>query len=401
MTSRVIGAVLLIVGTSLGGGMLALPMATAAAGYWYSMGLFIAIWVLTLIAAGYTLEASMYLPEGSHFVSMARRTWGRFGALFVGFLLFSFLYMVLSAYTASGGGLVSLLVSRFHGNWPSWLHTVLFTLLFSIILYRGVLTVDWVNRGLMLVKCSAYVMLVIMMLPGAHLQALSVAPGSGITHLSGALLVVMTAFGFGGSIPTIRSYCRSHQRSLIKALVVGSLIPLICYLLWDWAVQGTVPSAGPGGLIELAHSSHAVVGMTLALEKHYPGHVIPTAISWFTSLCVTTSYLGVGVGLVDLAADTLSIDRNSSRMWIPTVVATVPPMILVLMDPGLFMRALAYAGVLCVLLLTVCPMLMVWRGRYVHQLTADFQMPGGRRLLFPITAFSVCLFGFMCYFLFS
>jgi len=395
MTSRIIGGILLIVGTSLGGGMLALPMATAAGGYWHALFLFVAVWAVTLIAAFYILEACMYLPEGSHFVSAARHTWGEKTALLVGGLLWFFLYVLLSGYTAGGSGLVQVLVEHYHGAWPQWAYTLCFSLVFGVILYRGVSTVDWVNRGLMGLKLLAYIVLVISMVPSTHLL---VDPHVPISHLSGAILVVVTAFGFGGSVPTVRNYCQSRVPALVKTLVIGSFIPLVCYLLWDWVVQGNIPTHGEHGLIAMAHAPHAVASLTTTLASNQTsGRVAVSAIHWFMSLCVTTSFLGVGIGLVDFIADALSIDRKGTYAWLPTVLAVVPPMLVVMLAPGLFMRAIVYAGALCVLLLVLLPALMVWRGRYERGLSADFTVFGGRTLVAMIIAIGLILFAFSCY----
>lgn len=395
MTSRIIGGILLIVGTSLGGGMLALPMATAAGGYWHALFLFMTVWAVTLIAAFYILEACMYLPEGSHFVSAARHTWGKKTALLVGGLLWFFLYVLLSGYTAGGSGLVQVLVEHYHGVWPGWLYTLFFSSVFGLILYRGVSAVDWVNRGLMGLKLLAYIVLVISMAPSTHLNVDAHLP---LHHLSGAILVVVTAFGFGGSVPTVRNYCQSNVSALIKTLVAGSFIPLVCYLLWDWVVQGNIPAHGEHGLIAMAHAPHAVATLTTTLASNQAsGRLAESAIHWFMSLCVTTSFLAVGIGLVDFIADALSIDRNGKYAFLPTVLAVLPPMFVVMVAPGLFMRAIVYAGALCVLLLVLLPALMVWRGRYVRGLSSDFTVFGGRGLLATIIAMGLILFAFSCY----
>ena len=55
MTSRFIGGILLIVGTSIGGGMLALPVANAAVGFWQSSAFLFICWALMTAGALYIL----------------------------------------------------------------------------------------------------------------------------------------------------------------------------------------------------------------------------------------------------------------------------------------------------------------------------------------------------------
>ena len=64
MHSRFIGGLLLIIGTSIGGGMLALPVANAASGFWNSTIFLILCWLLMTLGAFFILEVNLYLPRG-------------------------------------------------------------------------------------------------------------------------------------------------------------------------------------------------------------------------------------------------------------------------------------------------------------------------------------------------
>ena len=94
MKSKVFGGVLLIVGTSIGGGMLALPMAAAAGGFYHSIILFLGAWLVTVLAAFYTLEVNLWLPEDTNLISMAKVTLGRPGQL-ITWISYLLLYTLL------------------------------------------------------------------------------------------------------------------------------------------------------------------------------------------------------------------------------------------------------------------------------------------------------------------
>jgi tyrosine-specific transport protein len=81
MRSKFIGGVLLIVGTSIGGGMLALPVVNAASGFWQSSLLLILCWALMTVGALFILEVNLYLPPGKNMVSMAAATLGKPGLI--------------------------------------------------------------------------------------------------------------------------------------------------------------------------------------------------------------------------------------------------------------------------------------------------------------------------------
>ena len=71
-------------------------------------------------------------------------------------------------------------------------------------------------------------------------------------------MVIVTSFSYATIVPTLRSYFKSNVNALRLTIAIGSLIPLMCYLLWDMAVQGSLVSNGAHGLIRMAVSGHSV-----------------------------------------------------------------------------------------------------------------------------------------------
>ncbi len=57
--------------------------------------------------------------------------------------------------------------------------------------------------------------------------------------------------------------------------------------------------------------------------------------------------------------------------------------------PGIFIHALAYAGVFCVMLLILLPVAMLYRGRYQLQKDGEQIVPGGRVALIASSLFGL------------
>ncbi|MCB1827693.1 MAG: tryptophan/tyrosine permease, partial [Coxiellaceae bacterium] len=241
MKSKIFGGVLLIVGTSLGAGMLALPLVTAAGGYGHSLWLFLATWLLTVFAAFLLLEVTLWLPEETNLISMARATLGLPGQLLTWFIYLLLLYSLLSAYISGGSDLLQGILASFHIKTPDWVDSIIFTAILGGIVYHDIKVVDWTNRLLMIVKMSAYVILVLLILPHVHLHHLA---GGQFMLLSSAVMVVVTAFGYSVIIPSLRRYFNSNVSALRLTIALGSFGALLCYLLWDFVVQGSVSSGG-------------------------------------------------------------------------------------------------------------------------------------------------------------
>lgn len=378
MINKVIGGILLIIGTSIGGGMLALPMATAAGGFYHSILLFVSVWAVTMLAGFYTLEVNLWLPPGSNLVSMARETLGRIGQVVTWLAYLLLLYTLLSAYMAGGSDLFFSLLKMAGIDSPHWLDAILFALVLGSILFFGVCAVDWANRGLMSVKLIAYFILLVLIAPNIDFSRLSQGH---VYLLSSAVMVVMTAFGYTIIIPTLRSYFNSHVNALRLTIAVGSLIPLLCYLMWDFVIQGSLASQGGDGLAQMAVSGHAVSNLTNALAVRLHSHTISVTIHFFTSICIATSFLGVSLCLTDFLADGLGVKKQGKARWLVMKLTLLPPLVIVLFFPGIFILSLGYAGILCVVLLTLIPALMVWSGRYIKREATGYRVFGGKWLL--------------------
>src|SRR3990167_4248111 len=203
MNSRFIGGLLLIIGTSIGGGMLALPIANAATGFWQSTFFLILCWIIMTLGALFILEANLYLPPGKDMVSMAQATLGRSGLLTAWLTYLALLYSLLCAYLSGGADVISSLMAYVHIQLPNWLAATIFISIFGLIVYKGIHSVDLVNRGLMCGKLSIYIILVVLIAPKIQLQHLY---GGHYQAIVGNIMILITSFGFAIIVPNLRVY---------------------------------------------------------------------------------------------------------------------------------------------------------------------------------------------------
>lgn len=386
MGKNLIGGILLIVGTSIGGGMLALPMAVAAGSYAHASGLFLFVWVLMTISALFILEVNLWFPEGSNLISMARNSLGRFASAVTWLVYLVLYYTLLSAYTAGGADIVSQL-SHYVGVPPhSILNRIIFSIIMAFILYFGVVVVDHVNRVLMYFKLVMYVVLVAALFP--KIKALYLWEGH-FWQIKSAVMVVVTSFGYGAIIPTLRSYFKGDVKQLRLAIIIGSFIPLVCYLLWNLVVRGSMSGSQ---LLIWSHQDRALTQMTESLANLASSHWLSTATQLFTTLCVSTSFLGVALGLTDFVADGLKVKKQGWALWLVLALTVLPPLIAVIIDPAIFIPALVFAGLLCIYLLMFLPSLMTYMGRYHHQgMAKGYRVFGGKLLVSTVLVISVGL----------
>lgn len=388
--SKLIGGVLLIVGTSIGGGMLALPVATAPAGMFNSVSFLIACWLLMTIGAFLILEVNLRLPAGSNIISMAKSTLGLPGQIIAWISYLCLLYSLLSAYISGGSDVFNGLLQVAHIHLPAWITSILFTSLFSLIVYSGIRAVDYVNRGLMFGKLGVYLLLIVIISPHIDISKLN---GGHIQAIGGSLMILITSFGFASIVPSLRDYFESDIHSLRKVILIGSLIPLLCYIVWNAVIMGVVEHQQ---LLTLANSEHATSGLTRALNQNMHNEWITGFFEFFTSICMITAFLGVSLGLFDFLADGLQLKKSGLQGQYTLALTFIPPLAIVLFNPGIYLHALSYAGICCVILLLLLPAIMAWRGRLFDK-NNQALVPGGTITLMLVAtiAFSLLLFIFL------
>lgn len=374
-----LGGTLLVAGTSIGAGMLALPVMTSLGGFWPSLVIYLFCWLFMMSTGLLLLEAALWTEGETNLVSMASLTLGKPGKI-AAWCLYIFLFYTLTLAYMVGGG--NLLLNILPFSWPDWAGPLLFTLIFAPFVYLGAKVVGQLNAILMVGLIATFCLFVIFGAPYVRVEKLHYRNWSLILL---ALPISFTAFAYQGIVPTLVSYFHRDAKKARFAIIVGSFIPLVIYIIWQWLILGIVPTFGPGGLAEAMERGESAVQ---PLDRFINNSVLDDLANAFGIFALLTSFLGVALGLVDFVADGLQMKKTVlNKIWLCLIVF-VPPLLVGLRFPDIFLNALDYAGGLgCALLLGLLPILMVWVGRYRLKLTSSYSLPGGKLLLLGLTAF--------------
>lgn len=379
--NKVAGGSLLIAGTAIGAGMLGLPLSIGASGFYNSLSLFFLSCVLMVIVAFLLMELYMWFDEEINITTAAKITLGRVGEV-AGSL--SFLWLLLSinaAYISGGSDLVaSLLPSGLEGFSKPVIGGIFVSVL-GLFVYLGTGTVDFINRFMMIGLFGSYFTLVVLSIP--HIDTSLYAQGD-TKYLTYTWPVVITSFAFQFVIPTLKSYMNNDTRALGWSIVIGTIIPLVFFLVWVSVILGVLPYSGIEGISGLLGTEHEVSGLSVALQMKVGNAIIPNAVRFFSIFALITSLFGVSLSLCDYFSDLLhQVNPKFNNRLVVTVLALLPPFLFTLVYPNGFMMALRYAAVAIAILLGILPVLMVWSGRYYKKLPKPgaFRVPGGKPLL--------------------
>ncbi len=390
MKSKMLGGVLLIAGTCIGGGMLGLPIATAQGGIVNSTILFVLCWTLMTFTALLTLEVNLCFPKNSNVITMAKATLGVPGALLCWTIYLFFLYALVSAYIAGGQDVLHGLLSVISFNVPIWLCGVFFVFLFGAVVMAGIKHVDLFNRLLMFIKLGS--VLLLMILIAMHIDPVNYEKGS-VTLLLPALTVAITSFGFSIIVPSLRNYFGDDIKKLRFAILLGSFIPLVFYIAWIGVIFGLVPLSGELGLERLINANQPVTGLLDSITYYIPTDKIAILARTFTSICILTAFACVSLGLSDYLADGFNLANEGKDKWFVTLATFLPPLLIVIFYPKAFILFLSIAGLLCVLLQALLPAIMSWHCRYIKKIPMEYKVFGGKPALILAILTSIVVIG--------
>jgi len=354
-TNKFFGGVLLIAGTSVGAGMLAMPVMSSFCGFIPSFILLILFWAFMLLTAYLFLEVNLSMKGEVNMVSMAEKTLGQTGKVICWITYLLLLYSLTAAYIAGSAPIFTeILQVVTDNNAPEWVGPLPLIIVFGIFVYLGTKPVDYINRLLMLGLVVSYIILVFFVPQHIRLEYLKhLAPKTMLL----AVPIMTTSFGYHIIIPTLTTYMRHNVKKLRLMILVGSLIPVSVYILWELLILGTIPMEGDLGLFNTWLQSKPV---TISLMNTIQNPWIATGAEAFTFFAIITSFLGVSLSLSDFLRDGLRIKKTHVGRFFVCLLTFGPPLLFVYTYQRGFYLALEFAAAFVAILLVLYPALMTW-----------------------------------------
>ncbi|KAG6758489.1 hypothetical protein POTOM_038842 [Populus tomentosa] len=361
-------AVALIIGTSIGSGMLALPQKASPAGVIPSSICMIACWGFLLIEALLLVEINVGLrrkqgkneDEGELEVisirTMAQETLGDWGGTLATITYVFLGYTSMIAYSSKSGEILFHLV-----NLPESVSSCLFTTIFTVLVsVGGTQATDQVNQWL---TASMIGLLLAIEVIAVAFGGWSGLEGSGDWGKVPATIPVMIfALVYHDLAPVLCAYLGGDLKRLRTSILLGSIVPLLALLVWDAIALG------------LSAQADQVVDPVLLMSERWSG--VSYMLEAFSLLAVATSLIGTLLGFLEFLKEQL---KNLSRVSKATrtlqgewwernkinftakALAVAPTLVVSTIVPDAFSAATDIAGGYCMTILYgVLPPAMAW-----------------------------------------
>lgn len=368
---NVLGGALLVAGSCIGAGMLALPIVTGMSGFFCSTILFLLAWGFMTSTALLLVEANGWFHEKINFLSLLDHTIGR-SSKAVGWITYLFLfYALLVAYISGTGTLfASFFYSFFHLQIPDGIGSVALIVLFGWVVYLGTRSVDLCNRFLMSIKILFFGLLVLFSITYVNPQLLLHVD---FMYMPKSFPLLIIAFGFQNMVPSLTNYMKGDLKRVRLSVVVGSLMAFAVYLIWEFIVLGILPLDQIKESLQTGRDSSQALSLFLNLTQ------IKIWAGGLAFFAILTSFFSQALSLVHFLADGFKITRKKYEPLSLCLLAFCPPLLFALCYSHLFFKALSFAGGICaVILYGILPVIMVWIGRYHKAMKGAYRFPFGK-----------------------
>ncbi|KAL2549533.1 Tryptophan/tyrosine permease [Forsythia ovata] len=368
------GAVALIIGTSIGSGILALPKKTSPAGLLPSSISLTICWGFLLIEALLLVEINVGLLrkkklkveedelEVISIRTMAQEALGEWGGALATVTYVFLGYTSMVAYSSKSGEILYHLI-----NLPESVSGVLFTALFTILIsVGGTRATDQVNQWL----TTSMIGLLI------SIEVLAIVfggwPG---TETSGdwekvpaTIPVMIFSLVFHDLVPVLCAYLGGDLRRVRTSVLLGSVVPLVALLFWNAIALGLSSQA-----------NEVTDPVELLMSVRWSG--LSFMVEAFSLLAVGTSLIGTFLGFSEFFKEQLNnlflrspstqfLEKsNSIYYWwrrnkislTATAMVIVPSLLVSTTVPDAFSAATDIAGGYCMTMLYgILPPAMAW-----------------------------------------
>lgn len=265
----------MITGMTIGAGILGLPYVVAQVGL--LTGLFYII-VLGLVMMFLNLmlgEIAIRTNESLQLPGFAGKYLGKWAKVLLSATIIFSSYGVLLAYIIGEG---EVLASLFGGLPAFW--SVLFWVFGSLMVWFGLQTIKKVEKWLSLIVIFIIVGLSLFLFKKFNFEHLTYFDPINLFLPYGVVLFALHA---SPAIVEAHAILPGSQRHFKKAIVIGTLIPIVVYLLFVAAVVGF----NGQNITEVA---------TIGLSRQF-GPFIAVLFNLFAVLAMGTGFMGIGIAL--------------------------------------------------------------------------------------------------------
>lgn len=362
-----IGAILLVAGTCIGSGMIALPMMLAKLGLIPSIALMLIIWVVMYYTSLINLELNLKAEQGLGLGALGRLFSGRIAELTGTISLKLLSYSLIAVFIYAGTSVVQKLLLSLTGIEYSFAIVAnCYTLITIGLLLMPIRFIDHTNRLLFIGLIAVIAILIAGLSSAVQMFNLPIAAKESydISTWPKVIPVVFTSFGFQVIFHTLTNYCNKDKKMLKRAFLCGSLLPALVYIIWTSSVLSVIYTHNPIFYQQMIKGSVEVGSLIEELSNIAKWPMVQILVWWVSILAIFTSVIGVGIGLVDSLKHQIKVIKNKNiKSIVAVLLAILPAHLIAILVPNAFIAVLGFAGMILVVIAILMPIYLLYKAK--------------------------------------
>lgn len=320
---KLVRATTLLVGCTIGAGVLGLPYAIYKSGFVTGFLVLLFLGGIMLLVNLYLGEITLRTKETHQLPGYAGLYLGKWGKTAMNLAMVIGIYGALCAYLIGQGEVLS----KLFGIQPH-IGIFLFFLIGGMLVYTGLRAIDKTEGWLVMLIVMISLLIFVFSLQKINTTNLS---GFSLAKIFIPYGVILFALDGLVAIPEMKEELIENQHNMKKCIILGSITPVIIYALFAIAVIGT----------SAAYFSPENAMANLVIGKSL-GSIAELSLNIFTLLALTTSFLALGLGLKWQFYCDLNMGKNIA--W---ALALVPPLLIAVLGITTFVKILGFVGAFC------------------------------------------------------
>ncbi len=317
MKKSLLEAIATLVGMTIGAGILGIPYVVAQAGLLTGIIIIFLLAIAVLVLNLYIGEVALRTKGKHQLTGYAEKYLGKKAKTLMTVSMGLYAYGALTAYTIGEGQAFSAIF----GLNPLILSLIFFGLM-AILVYKGLKTIKRWEVYLTFALLFIIFFLFLLTTPFIDLNNFT---GFSFEHIFLPYGVILFALVGTAAIPSLKEELKGNEHLMKKAIIYGSVIPIIAYLVFTIAVVGTTG-------LQTTEVATVGLGSTIGTYMVFIGNI-------FGAITMATSFLLLALALCWV----YSFDYKIK--WIYAFLLTmVPPFVIVLLDIASFVQVLGITG---------------------------------------------------------
>jgi tyrosine-specific transport protein len=323
---HLLGSISTLIGFTIGAGILGIPFVVSKAGFLTGILNILVIGILILILNLYLGEVSLRTKGIHQLTGYARTYLGNKGyyLMLISFGISS--YGALVAYIIKVGEFINVLLNPLFGGTALIYSLIFFTITFLLIC-KGIKIIEKSESLMVTMIFIVIIAITIFAIPHINVNNLATSQTTSFFMPYG---VVLFAFLASPAIPEINEELKNNKKYMKKAIIIGSIIPIIVYTLFALIVVG---------LTGINTTDGAILGLATIL-----GNKILILGSIFGILTMTTSFIAVAFALTEMYHFDYKIKKGLSCILSCFIALIISILIIASNIKNAFFRVLDLTG---------------------------------------------------------